>query len=393
MPSSLEVVNKNKFVFEGNKYIENYSGAQTSVVEIRGIRSIDIIGDVYTNNSGQFKEAINKYGSIVSLGENNLIDNFIPGAWSLFSYYGDIGLNLTIQELVDVDLQQNSYPVSPLLIDGAFKINITGAVFDNNAFQELDQILVTNYYPSNALTIMRSQGAWFLNSITVQNYLGLDRNSLTQILADNSSNMHFSDPTERDKNGIPFNQVAYPNFTIDYGFKNSIFKFANPQTTTGNNFQNYFDSISIDRLKIDNICHFDPIKETALLLDIFDDWVTLDITNFDISNVDLIEAQTSMFVLRNYGNLMIQNGTITKLNAKAFAYEQTNYTYVGDNGGAFTFYSVPVFNETLTLYYSIKNITFDSIYSLKGGAVFFSTKDNGADFQLNMINLADSQIK
>ena len=394
LPASSQQIKTNKFVFENNNFQENYSGVQTSVVEIRGIRSIEIINDKYLSNLGQFKESLNKYGSISSLGENNLIDNFIPGAWSMYSYYGNVGFNNTIQELVDVDIRQNLYPIAPLLIDGAFKINVTGVVFDNNGFQELDQILVTNYYPSNAITIMRSQGIWYLNSITIQNYKGLDAYILNQILGEeNSSNLYVYNPTERDKNGIPFNNITYPSYVIDYGFKNLIIKFANPQSTTGNNFQNYFDFIGMDSLIVNNITQFDPIKETAMLLDIIDDWTNLNITNFYISNVDLIEAQTSIFVLRNYGNLFIQNGVIKNLNLNAFNYDKINYSYVGDNGGTFSFYSVPVFNEKQTLYYVVNNVTFDTLYNLKGGAVFFSTKDNGADFQPNSITIVNSTIK
>ena len=393
MPSSTLTMDTNKFIFYNNSYIENYIGAQTSIVEIRGIRSIELINDIYLDNLGQFKESLNKYGSIKSQGENNQIDNYVPGAWSLYSYYGNEGLNNTIQELVDLDKQQNFYPQSPLLIDGVFKINITGVIFDNNAFQELDQILVVNNFPSNAITITRSQGVWYLNSITIRNLMGLDPNKLKDTLSKNSFNLLSNNPTQRDKNGVPLNSATFPNFIIDYGIKNQLFKFVNPQTTTGNNFQNYFDLIVIDGLKCNNITQFDPIKETALILDIGDDWDNLTITNFEISNVDLIEGQTSMFALRNYGPLMIKNGIIFKLNFNAYNYDKVNYTYVGDNGGSFSFYSIPVYNKSVSLNYSIDNVTFDSIYGLKGGAVFFSTKDNGADFQSNVIMLSNLTIK
>ena len=285
MSSSSVQVDLNKFLLKQNTYNENFAGAQASIVKLSSIRRIHIDSDVYINNWGQYLESLNKYGSIISTGDTSSKTN-LPGAYSLFAYYGSSGTNKTITEIFSSESQQNYYPVGPFVIDGSLYVYTTGLTFDNNAMQELTQSLVTIQYPSNAITLRRSQGNIYLNSLTIQNYAGFDMNKLSSVLGTSYANIKIASPAERNIQGKPITSVPSPYYYLDYGFKNRLIWLALPFANTDTDFQNYFDVLSIDKLTIKNITQYDPSATVALFSQFTNDWTDLTLSNFDIQLVD-----------------------------------------------------------------------------------------------------------
>ena len=285
MSSSSAEIDLNKFLLKQNTYNENFSGAQASIVKLANIRRIHIDSDTYINNWGQYLESLNKYGSIMSTGDTSNKDK-LPGAYILFAYYGSSGTNKAINEIFSSELQQNYYPVGPLVIDGSLYVYTTGLTFDNNAMQEQTQSLVTSQYPSNAITLRRSQGSIYLNSLTIQNYAGFDMNKLSSILSTSYANVKTASPTERNVQGSPITSVPSPFYYLNYGFKNRLIRLALPSSNTDADFQNYFDVFSIDKLTIKNITQYDPLATVALFSQFTHDWTDLTLSNFDIQLVD-----------------------------------------------------------------------------------------------------------
>ena len=392
MSSSSVQIDLNKFLLKQNTYNENFAGAQASIVKLVNIRRIHIDSDTYINNWGQYLESLNKYGSIISTGDTSK-ENNLPGAYSLFAYYGSSGTGLTINEAISSELQQNYYPAGFLAIDGSLYMYTTGLIFDNNAMQELTQSLVTNQYPSNAITLRRSQGNIYLNSLTIQNYAGFEMNKLSSILDTNYAYVKTASPTERNIKGSPNNSASNPYYYIDYSFKNPFIRMAVPSTTTNTDFQNYFDVFSIDKLTIKNITQYDPSASTALFSQFSDDWTDLTLSNFDIESVDIIQATTSMFVIQNYGTLTIVNGTISNINKNAYSLSTSDYSYVGSNGTIFTLNSVQQSLDYSDFTSSILNITFDTIYSREGGAFYFGSTPNIRNAQSNTITMSSITIQ
>ena len=130
MSSSSVQIDLNKFLLKQNTYNENFAGAQASIVKLTNIRRIHIDSDTYINNWGQYLESLNKYGSIISTG-NTSNRNKLPGAYSLFAYYGSRGTGKTINEIISSESQQDYYPIGPLFIDGSLYVHTTELIFDN----------------------------------------------------------------------------------------------------------------------------------------------------------------------------------------------------------------------------------------------------------------------
>ena len=392
MSSSLVQVDLNKFLLKQNTYNENFAGAQASIVKLANIRRIHIDSDTYINNWGQYNESLNKYGSIMSTGDTSNKEK-LPGAYNLFAYYGSSGTNKTINEISSSESQPNYFPAGFLVIDGSLYVYTTGLTFDNNAMQELAQSLVTNQYPSNAITFRRSQGNIYLNSLTIQNYAGFDMNKLSSILDPNYANVKIASPTERNVQGSPKTPVSSPYYYLDYGFKNRLIRLALPSANNDTDFQNYFDVFSIDKLTIKNITQYDPSATVALFSQFTNDWTDLTLSNFDIQLVDMIQAKTSMFVIQNYGILSIINGTVSKINNNAYLFNSTDYSYVGDNGAIFTLNSVQQNTVYSSFTSSISNVTFDTIYSREGGAFYFGSNSNIQNAQSNTITMSAITIQ
>ena len=392
MSSSLVQIDLNKFLLKQNTYNENFAGAQASIVKLTNIRRIHIDSDTYINNWGQYLESLNKYGSIMSTGDISNEDK-LPGAYSLFAYYGSSDKNKTINEIFTSESQQNYYPAGFLVIDGSLYVSTTGLIFDNNAMQELTQSLVTNQYPSNAITLRRSQGSIYLNSLTIQNYAGFDMNKLSSILGTNYANVKIASPTERNVQGSPNTLASSPNYYIDYSFKNWLIRLAMPSLNANTDFQNYFDVFSVDKLTIKNITQYSPSTSIALFSQFSDDWADLTLSNFDIQNVDMIKTKTSMFVIQNYGTLTIINGTVSNINKNAYSLSTSDYSYVGSNGAIFTLNSVQQSSGYSSFTSSISNVTFDTIYSREGGAFYFGSGSSIQNAQLNTINMNSITIQ
>lgn len=265
LPSSGESIDQNKFLLKGNMYDENFAGAQAGIVEVVNVRRLHIQSDSFVNNYGLFKEAMDKYGTITTTGDK-LVDGSLPGAWRLSAFFGETGQGKTLQEIVSTASLQNHYPVAPLVIDGSLYAHVDGVTFDNNAMQELTQSQVISFYPAGAITVRRSQGKIFLNSLTIKNYKGIDLIKLETILgASEFAYVQSKTPQERSSSGIVSTSVSLPNYVVDYGFKNQLVKFAKPSPSSATDFQNYFDLVQLDTLKVSNILQYDPLNTLAAL--------------------------------------------------------------------------------------------------------------------------------
>ena len=102
----------------------------------------------------------------------------------------------------------------------------------------------------------------------------------------------------------------------------------------------------------------------------------------------MIQAKTSMFVLQNYGSLVIINGTVSNINKNAFSLNISDYSYIGNNGAIFTLNSVQQNSDYLNFTSSISNVTFDTIYSKEGGAFYFGPSSNIQNAQSNTITMS-----
>ena len=92
---------------------------------LQNIRKLFVDSDTYIKNSGQYLESLNYYGSITSTGDVSNT-NQLPGAYSLFAYYGNSTSTSTLKSIISSNLLETYYPFAPLIVDGAFYISITG---------------------------------------------------------------------------------------------------------------------------------------------------------------------------------------------------------------------------------------------------------------------------
>ena len=392
LPSSSIPIDLNKFLMTNNTFDENFAGFKAGVVELINIRKIHIISDSFVNNGGIYKEAMDLYGSITSSGDTSSADR-LPGAFILFAYFGETGNALTLKENSFDSNLQNYYPVAPLIIDGSFYISISGLKFDSNAMPELTQSLVTSFYPSNAITLRRSQGNLYLNSVTIQNYKGFDLSKL-QLIFDSVafSNIYTANPTERLSDSSAINKVYYPSFILDYGFKNRLIRLAKPSANTDSDFQNYFDVVELNNFNLYNLTQYDPLTTMASVIDMSDDCVDVSVKNFTIKDVDIIKGTTGMLVFRNYGSLQLSDGTVQNINLNTYFFDSANCSYLGTNGGVFVFNSAEYILNYGYLTYSISNITIDKVYSKAGGAFYFGSDNGIDDFQITTINMTSISI-
>ena len=256
--------------------------------------------------------------------------------------------------------------------------------------QELNPSSVSTTFPSNAITILKSQGTLILNSLTFQNYKGFDLADLQLILGTSGyANVVYNLPTERDSSGTSLTTVSSPSYVIDYAFKNRLVRFGYPSASASSttNFQNYFDTVTIDSSKLSNITQYCPAQQIPIFLDLYDDCTAVTLTNFDFKDIDLVYGSEAMVKVRNYGSLNIQNGTVSNLNVNAFGYDSSTYTYVGRNGGVFSFYSVASSSGS-ALTYTITNVTFNNLYGYEGAAIYFKTATGVVTARDNYITLS-----
>ena len=335
-PNSNILIDSNKFMMTNNIFDQNFAGMKSNIVELINIRRLFIDSDTYTANSGIFKEALDKYGSITSCGNIfGTSDN--PGAWA-FSFYGSAVNNRNLSVIFSPTTIQIFYPVAPLVIDGSLYISTTGLTFKNNAMQELKTSLVTSFYPSAAITILRSQGNLYLNSLTVQDYKGFDLANLESILGTSSfSNIKVLSPTERDSSGDSISIITFPALWIDYAFKNKMINFATPSSSSTTDFPNYFKYFEMKSLTIKNITHYNPGVDMPMFIEIKSDVVKWVIGTFTIQDVDLILGTTGMMRFSTYADLTISDGTVSRINVNAFSLSSAYYSYVGTIGGVFAF--------------------------------------------------------
>ena len=178
-----------------------------------------------------------------------------------------------------------------------------------------------------------------------------------------------------------------PNYVMDYGIKNSLIKFARPTTISNSDYPNQLDICSFDEITLSNITQYDPITSTPLFININNECSSISISNINISDVDAIRGQTSIFGLKSYGPITITNGVIQNINKNAYLYDISGFSYITPTGGVFIFNSLQSNTSYSNSVYSVKNLTFSNIYARKGGAFYFGVDSQVTAAHINNISL------
>ena len=380
LPSSHQIIDTNKFMLNNNTYDQNFMSGRSSLIQFMNFRRIHMISETYVRNTGQSWESLNKYGSIKSICNVKNISSSVNIA--LYAYYGALGYNYTLLEKANINYLDQFYPVSPIFIQWALYVYINGIVFDNNSQQEVNTKYLKSQYPSGAITFRMCKGALYLNNLTVRNYKGFDQANLQTILGNDYSNVVNYAPNQRNNSGDPYANITYPKYVVDYGFKNSLIKFARPTTITEYDNENQFDIWSFDQINLSNITQYDPITSTPLFIDINNECDSISISNININDIDAVRGQTSIFGLKSLGPITIENGVIQNINKNAYLYDTTEFSYVTSTGGVFIFNSLQSNSSYSSSVYSVKNLTFSNIYARKGGAFYF-----GVDSQVTVAHI------
>ena len=312
----------------------------------------------------------------------------------MLSFYGASKTGPTLSSLLSSTNLQNYYSIAPLIVDGWLFISTSGLIFENNAKPELSQAIITKFYPSNAVTIRRSQGVLLLDNMTISNYNGFDLRIIETIYDSENfnNNVYTADPTIRNSIGIPQSLPSYPSFVIDYGFKNSLINLAKPILQSSDDFLNYFFNIEIYNLKIINITQYNPGTKVPIFIEIQNEWDEMLISNFDIQNADFILAQTGLFKLATYAKLTISNGFVSNINANAYSMSTPDFYYVTLYGGVFVFESLVFISPNFAVNYTINNISFSNIYGVIGSVFNFISTLNSGDSNLISVIIEDISI-
>lgn len=373
LASSGEAMDLNKFELYQNTYDQNFIGYTKTVVDIQGVRRIHIDGEVYKNNMGIYKEALEMYGQFTTVGKLDAFQRK-PGAFYFRNYYiGDSDADSL--KIIAEATRQEYYPDGILRIDGAFYVQIDNTTFSNNAFPEAATTSVTSYYRSNGIILTRWQGEVYLNDLTFKDYQGLDLTNLETILgATEYAKLKTAAPTERDAVGQETTSIYAPDFLIDYAFKNPLILLVDPTTNTNSIFQNYFDAFAIDGLILSNITHYNPGVSAAPILKVSDDVYDFTLKNIDIDDFDSIRGELSMFYLVPYDTLTIQEGTVNNLNLKAYNLDTSLGEYLPNKGSLFTMNSVKLNGGYNDFVYSVSNFVLDTIHAKIGGAFYLSVE-------------------
>ena len=142
-----------------------------------------------------------------------------------------------------------------------------------------------------------------------------------------------------------------------------------------------------------NITQYDPITSTPLFINIIDECSSISISNINISDVDAVRGQTSIFGLKSYGPITITNGIIQNINRNAYLYDTSGFSYVTPTGGVFIFNSRQNNSLSLSSVYSVANLTFSNIYARKGGAFYFGVYSQVTAAHINNITLDSITIQ
>ena len=367
-------VDKNKFELKSNTYTENFAGLTSTIVSLTGIRRVHIVSETYQHNTGIYKEALSAYGTISSSG--TVTGSNYPGAW-FFKAYFESGQSTSLNTHISDANQQNYYPDGVLEIHAAFYISISGTTFDNNKFfeQELDD--VTNYYRSNAISIVRSNGEVYFSSVTFQNYEGWDLTRLEAILGSTEyANVVTGGPETRGSDGIPTTSATSPSYNIDYGCKYPFINLGYTSTESTSIFRSSIDQLTIASLTATNISHYTPRDTVSVILSAKNDVTSLTITSPTFSDVSDYRGSQPLFSLTPRGTLSFTGGTFTNINKDAYDLDSTNHNYLPSNGAVFSINSFTQDDDYGTLSYTFSDITFSGIYAKRGGA-FYLSKDTG----------------
>ena len=166
----------------GNTFNENYAGKQKCITDLVAMCKIYIEGDTYYKNSGVYREALNKYGTIKSQeGESDSTSILNLHEFFIITYpFTDFNEYFT--HIIE---KQYYYPMSPTRINSAMLLSIENTVFDNNQFQQYRLISQTISYHASAILLQRWVGQLILNSVTFKNYNGMSAEEASAITGNN----------------------------------------------------------------------------------------------------------------------------------------------------------------------------------------------------------------
>ena len=164
-------------------------------------------------------------------------------------------------------------------------------------------------------------------------------------------------------------------------------------TQVGMSVSSAFDIVNIDGLTVSNVTQYQPGLSNPLIMSI--DTTTTDVTinNLAISNVDLVLSPMSAIKVANYGKFTLNNATISDINKIAYDLNSQTYAYVSTVGAVFYFENLVSNNTYGNLTYSMTNVTFDNVYSKKGGAIYIAGASGVTNFQSTTLNLNQITVK
>lgn len=108
----------------------------------------------------------------------------------------------------------------------------------------------------------------------------------------------------------------------------------------------------------------------------------------------MVYGKESMVALKNYGTSTISNGKVTNINVNAQSYDSATYGYVVSRGSVFTVTSLAK-NSAISnsIAYMFKNVSFDNVYSNKGGALLVKEALSISEYHTSSLKLNSFTIQ
>ena len=379
---SSKTMDLNKFELKDNIYDHNFIGMDSYVTALYGVKRTFMTNETYSNSQMMTKEALETYGAIQTSGEPvdyETSDEFQPPwgwAFSAYHYEDDVG-DISIQLYVDSDSEvQFYYPQGILLIDGAYFANLDDITFDNNGFPEYhtEDNLDSGSFRSNGINLSRWFGHIYLTDVTFQNYHGIDLANLEDLLgATEFANIVLVDPTERDGGSDPIDEAVYPEYNINWSFKNPLIRLMFFDYEADFDFANKIEII-MDGLTLTNITYYNPSDIIYPVMELTTDGYRFEMENTVVDGFDNIQGQKPLFKIISTSDVTVEGGIFSNINVNAYDYDTTGYSYLPQEGSIFSVDSFEYNDDYEAFEYSFSDMTFDNVYGLKG-SVFYMSKD------------------
>jgi hypothetical protein len=158
-----------RFILQNNVYNQNFAGQANAIVSLYSIRNLYMNNESFTNNEWNYKEALLYYGGFTS---DEATSATAVGAFSIGSYFYTTASAL--DGMYRLDKLENYHPSAVLYLSSINYIHMVSVTFDNNAFAETQSEYQLTIGWTSGILFDYCQGEAIFDSITFQNYKGLD---------------------------------------------------------------------------------------------------------------------------------------------------------------------------------------------------------------------------